>query len=45
MKDVFTLFDTDNDGKITPSKLGILVHSLGGNPTQAQLKKSFPKKT
>ncbi|KAL2903738.1 putative calcium-binding protein CML13 [Bienertia sinuspersici] len=25
MKDAFTLFDTDNDGKITPSRLGILV--------------------
>ncbi|KAK9724495.1 hypothetical protein RND81_05G076900 [Saponaria officinalis] len=38
MKEAFTLFDTDNDGKIAPSELGILMRSLGGNPTQAQLK-------
>ncbi|KAF9617807.1 hypothetical protein IFM89_038989 [Coptis chinensis] len=38
MKEAFTLFDTDNDGKIAASELGILMRSLGGNPTQAQLK-------
>ncbi|RXH97354.1 hypothetical protein DVH24_036022 [Malus domestica] len=38
MKEAFMLFDTDNDGKIAPSELGILMRSLGGNPTQAQLK-------
>ncbi|KAL5054216.1 hypothetical protein RYX36_034898 [Vicia faba] len=38
MKEAFTLFDTDGDGKITPSELGILMRSLGGNLTQAQLK-------
>ncbi|KAL0400872.1 UNVERIFIED_CONTAM: putative calcium-binding protein CML13 [Sesamum latifolium] len=38
MKEAFTLFDTDADGKIAPSELGILMRSLGGNPTQAQLK-------
>ncbi|KAI3802807.1 hypothetical protein L1987_30950 [Smallanthus sonchifolius] len=38
MKEAFTLFDTDDDDKITPSELGILMRSLGGNPTQAQLK-------
>ncbi|KAJ6962621.1 hypothetical protein NC652_001317 [Populus alba x Populus x berolinensis] len=38
MKEAFTLFDTDGDGKIAPSELGILMRSLGGNPTQAQLK-------
>ncbi|KAJ8552772.1 hypothetical protein K7X08_020165 [Anisodus acutangulus] len=38
MKEAFTLFDTDGDGKIGPSELGILMRSLGGNPTQAQLK-------
>ncbi|KAI8540303.1 hypothetical protein RHMOL_Rhmol09G0252400 [Rhododendron molle] len=38
MREAFTLFDTDNDGKIAPSELGILMRSLGGNPTQAQLK-------
>ncbi|KAL4348075.1 hypothetical protein GQ457_17G021190 [Hibiscus cannabinus] len=38
MKEAFTLFDTDGDSKIAPSELGILMRSLGGNPTQAQLK-------
>ncbi|KAK7252660.1 hypothetical protein RIF29_36767 [Crotalaria pallida] len=38
MKEAFTLFDSDGDGKIAPSELGILMRSLGGNPTQAQLK-------
>ncbi|WZZ57302.1 hypothetical protein YC2023_057409 [Brassica napus] len=38
MKEAFMLFDTDGDGKIAPSELGILMRSLGGNPTQAQLK-------
>ncbi|KAJ9539720.1 hypothetical protein OSB04_026226 [Centaurea solstitialis] len=37
MKEAFTLFDTDGDGKIAPSELGILMRSLGGNPTQSQL--------
>ncbi|XP_047332462.1 probable calcium-binding protein CML13 [Impatiens glandulifera] len=38
MKEAFTLFDTDSDGKIAPTELGILMRSLGGNPTQAHLK-------
>ncbi|XP_043699086.1 probable calcium-binding protein CML13 [Telopea speciosissima] len=38
MKEAFILFDTDNDGRIAASELGILMRSLGGNPTQAQLK-------
>ncbi|KAK9103289.1 hypothetical protein Sjap_020543 [Stephania japonica] len=38
MKEAFNLFDTDGDGKIAASELGILMRSLGGNPTQAQLK-------
>ncbi|XP_022923443.1 probable calcium-binding protein CML13 [Cucurbita pepo subsp. pepo] len=38
MKEAFTLFDSDGDGRIAPSELGILMRSLGGNPTQAQLK-------
>ncbi|CAN1186080.1 Probable calcium-binding protein CML13 [Linum perenne] len=38
MKEAFVLFDTDGDGKIAPSELGILMRSLGGNPTQSQLK-------
>ncbi|KAH7686800.1 calcium-binding protein CML protein [Dioscorea alata] len=38
MREAFSLFDTDGDGKIAASELGILMRSLGGNPTQAQLK-------
>ena len=38
MKEAFQLFDTDGDGKIAVSELGILMRSLGGNPTQAKLK-------
>ncbi|XP_027334970.1 probable calcium-binding protein CML13 [Abrus precatorius] len=38
MKEAFTLFDSAREGRIAPSELGILMRSLGGNPTQAQLK-------
>ncbi|KAJ4774683.1 Calmodulin [Rhynchospora pubera] len=38
MREAFSLFDTDGDGRIAPSDLGVLMRSLGGNPTQAQLK-------
>ncbi|WOK92922.1 hypothetical protein Cni_G01614 [Canna indica] len=38
MREAFILFDTDGDGKIAASELGILMRSLGGNPTEAQLK-------
>ncbi|XP_057810570.1 probable calcium-binding protein CML13 [Salvia miltiorrhiza] len=38
MKEAFNLFDADSDGKIATSELEILMRSLGGNPTQAQLK-------
>ena len=37
-QEAFSLFDTDGDGKIAPSELGVLMRSLGGNPTQAQLR-------
>ncbi|KAI3700524.1 hypothetical protein L2E82_45155 [Cichorium intybus] len=38
MEEAFTLFNIDDNGKIAPSELGILFHSLGGNPMLAQLK-------
>ncbi|XP_078439790.1 putative calcium-binding protein CML13 [Wolffia australiana] len=38
MKEAFALFDTDGDGRIAVSELGILMRSLGGNPTQARIK-------
>ncbi|KAK6936345.1 EF-hand domain [Dillenia turbinata] len=38
MREAFNLFDTDSDGKIAVSELGILMRSLGGNPTESQLK-------
>jgi Ca2+-binding EF-hand superfamily protein len=34
MREAFSLFDTDGDGRIAPSDLGVLMRSLGGNPTQ-----------
>jgi calcium-binding protein CML len=37
MKDAFSLFDSDKDGRIAPSDLGVLMRALGGNPTQTQL--------
>lgn len=37
MKDAFSLFDSDRDGRIAPSDLGVLMRALGGNPTQLQL--------
>ncbi|KAL8150462.1 hypothetical protein V2J09_020270 [Rumex salicifolius] len=38
MREAFALFDTDGDGQISPSDLGIIMRSLGSNPTQAQLR-------
>ncbi|KAK7259809.1 hypothetical protein RIF29_25424 [Crotalaria pallida] len=35
--EAFTLFDSDSEGKIATLELGILMRSLGGNRTQAQL--------
>ncbi|XP_024018319.1 probable calcium-binding protein CML13 [Morus notabilis] len=43
MNKAFTLFDIDGDGRIAPSKLRILMRSLGGNPTHAQLKSIIPE--
>ena len=38
-KEAFSLFDTDNEGSITPEKLGVVMRSLDPdlNPTDAEL--------
>ncbi|EAL71901.1 hypothetical protein ACTFIW_009933 [Dictyostelium discoideum] len=37
-KEAFNLFDKDKDGKITIQELGIVMRSVGSNPTQQELK-------
>ncbi|KAJ8308351.1 hypothetical protein KUTeg_013225 [Tegillarca granosa] len=36
-KEAFSLFDKDGDGTITSKELGIVMRSLGQNPTEAEL--------
>ncbi|KAL5226592.1 hypothetical protein ABZP36_014857 [Zizania latifolia] len=36
MREAFSLVDTDGDGRIAPSELGVLMRSLGGNPPPMQ---------
>lgn len=36
-KEAFALFDKDGDGTITMIELGIVMKSLGQNPTDAEL--------
>lgn len=38
MREAFALFDTDGDGRISPSDLGIVMRSLGSNPTELELR-------
>ncbi|ODQ78637.1 hypothetical protein BABINDRAFT_172009 [Babjeviella inositovora NRRL Y-12698] len=37
-KEAFSLFDKDNDGKITTKELGTVMRSLGQNPSESELK-------
>ncbi|KAJ5079278.1 calmodulin-1 [Anaeramoeba ignava] len=36
-KEAFNLFDKDGDGKITSKEVGVVMRSLGVNPTEAEL--------
>mmetsp|Transcript_91681 Transcript_91681/g.245611 ORF Transcript_91681/g.245611 Transcript_91681/m.245611 type:complete len:157 (-) Transcript_91681:85-555(-) len=36
-KEAFSLFDKDGDGTITADELGVVMRSLGRNPTRAEL--------
>ncbi|ODV94649.1 hypothetical protein PACTADRAFT_50513 [Pachysolen tannophilus NRRL Y-2460] len=36
-KEAFSLFDKDNDGKITTKELGTVMRSLGQNPSESEL--------
>ena len=37
-KEAFSLFDKNGDGNISSQELGIVMRSLGQNPTEAELK-------
>ncbi|ODV59269.1 calmodulin [Ascoidea rubescens DSM 1968] len=37
-KEAFSLFDKDNDGKITTKELATVMRSLGQNPSESELK-------
>lgn len=36
-KEAFSLFDKDSDGKITTKELGVVMRSLGQNPSESEL--------
>lgn len=37
-REVFNIFDADNNGSICPTELGIVMRALGQNPSEAELK-------
>ncbi|CAG9988679.1 unnamed protein product [Clonostachys byssicola] len=37
LKEIFDLFDQDNDGQITAAELGEVMRALGQNPTESEL--------
>jgi len=37
-REAFSLFDKDNDGTITTEELGVVMRSMGLNPSEAELK-------
>ena len=37
LRDAFSLFDTDGDGTISADELGVVIRSLGQNPTEDEL--------
>jgi len=37
-KEAFLLWDTNRDGKVNVSELGVMMRSLGANPTEAELR-------
>jgi len=37
-KEAFLLWDTNRDGKVSVKELGVMMRSLGANPTEAELK-------
>ena len=37
IKECFTLYDRDGDGKIACQELGTVIRSLGQNPTEAEV--------
>ncbi|KAL2920527.1 putative calcium-binding protein CML13 [Bienertia sinuspersici] len=38
LKEAFSLYDKNGNGTVSPSDLGLMIRTLGGNPTEAQIK-------
>ena len=45
LKETFSLFDKDGDGTITTKELGIVIRSIGKNPTEAELQDAEGNRT